>query len=159
MANINISQNNFDGKILIQVLVIHGLVTLNERFNQKNLKYLGLTWQKNQLWPYPFDILFCSSLSKLSCYNKGYGCDFNEKLQFAYKEQYFASQLSKFCLLVRYVSIQSSLWLWLKVFWPIWRRLSKSPFAKSRSESAKLSKTELLLFHFTDFYRMWIELT
>ena len=91
LANINISQNNFDGKILIQVLVIHGLVTLNERFNQKNLKYLGLTWQKNQLWPYPFDILFCSSLSKLSCYNKGYGCDFNEKLQFAYKEQYFAS--------------------------------------------------------------------
>ena len=58
-----------------------------------------------------------------------------------------------------YVGIQSPLWLLLKVFWPIWRRLSKSPFAKSRSESAKLSKTELLLFHFTDFYRMWIELT
>ena len=61
-----------------------------------------------------------------------------------------------FCELA-YVGIQSPLWLWLKVFWPIWRRLSKSPFAKSRSESAKLSKTELLLFHFTDFYRMWIE--
>ena len=145
---------------------------MKKGFDQKKMKYLGLTWQKNQLWPWlKFDILFhrisqkllslcLCSLHDFRVISKGTDiCNFNENSSICIKRTVFCELLSKFCLLVRYVGIQSPLWLWLKVFWPIWRRLSKSPFAKSRSESAKLSKTELLLFHFTDFYRMWIELT